>query len=1358
LTSKPTLFSYITKTILFIFAHIPLRIIANIIFYIAIISIFLHYISYYIEKHPDRIEQFIEDSLFINIDFTSIKVNYNLLNPRLKLTQLRIFKSKKDKINFLKNASNKPKSEENGLHFKSVSISFNLFKSILFFQPYIKYINLDGFNASLTHNFDKSFSIGTPKAKNIFNFKLPDNSNGESSEVPLWLLRLNSFSITNTKLIINDQINNIIDYQLNELHIKFTNHNNWEHSISLSAKNNQVQSPTSPMVFDQINFIADFRGSIYKLKQWTGKFYLNIADLKYQNNKRLDQLIKNHSTINLIKTNATIKLWGYFSQSTISQLIGDMQLNQTELKNYSNKQKLKIDSLSSFFKLDENKHFLKSSRNSGQQLKNWLISLYHLEVNKNLIKLPYLHVNILKKASKFNIKSYIEKINLSGWEDILNFTNKKWYQAYLKMQAQGTLNNVSSHIIVENSHIVDYQVNIKANKLSANAWKQLPKFSNLSAQLWADKSNGLIDINSSNLGLELKPEFKHPWQLEKLLAQISWQTIASQKWINIDVNTIRNSHLKINGNAQLWSNLPQISDKQALEVNKSPLLLISANFSDVDASHVPTYLPTTVFGKGLYDWLNKAFISAQVPDGGVIFSGRLNKFPYSKSNGIMEITFHTKDLLLNYHHGWPLFKKISSEIQFTETGMLVTVDNVQLYNSSSRSTQVKLDNYLTDDIKIKSIINASASDAFKYLGKTKLLNPNIIEQLESNGKININLALTIPEDDRKPISSIIETQLIDVVFSPKWLAPHRIENINGRFELNNNILSSSKIVGRLNNEILIAAIKNKKESTNGSVTENVTLVNIDGTISIGTIKNSSFIPKFLSGLFTQVEGKTKFNTLLTISDIDGRIYPHIEIKSDLVGIESKLPKPFNKEKHIKKTLNLTIKDNNYLSFLDLNYSDQLTYCSESLLSKNKELKVSINFSEQKCNLPKVPSILLSGKLDLSNYKQWQELLVKDETKKDEQNIDKNIDEGTRLKEINFNFQAIKLPKYFLSPKSIGEKEQNKDQQKGQQKGQQIEPTKVSSIKLENTLYKTNSFLANTAINGTIKNLIIGDNRVGSLTIKSHPEVDIIKFDEIKFIGEHTLINIKGSTFQEKNIIADSTNINVIPTDKDNRLTTEMQGKVFIKDLGSLLKKLNISDDIQNTDTKFWGDLKWNGLLSSFSKDKLKGKISFESKKGYIKSIKPGIGRIISIFNLADIQRRLDLNFSDVSENGFDFDSIKGNLIFNQQILSTKDVAIDSNIAKIYVNGYINLDIKSCNHTFTIVPDISTGLPYAGLALAGPIGAAVGFLGQKVIGSEINKISKYNFKVKGPCSDPEVKEQVTNKKDSAKDIFDIEQSN
>ena len=183
----------------------------------------------------------------------------------------------------------------------------------------------------------------------------------------------------------------------------------------------------------------------------------------------------------------------------------------------------------------------------------------------------------------------------------------------------------------------------------------------------------------------------------------------------------------------------------------------------------------------------------------------------------------------------------------------------------------------------------------------------------------------------------------------------------------------------------------------------------------------------------------------------------------------------------------------------------------------------------------------------------------------------------------------------------------------------------------------------------INNLYIGNQSIGSLSIKSHPDHNKIKFDEIKFIGDQIFLNLHGITTADKV--------------KPSKLKTELQGKVLINDLGKLLNQLDIYSNLKGTDTTITGKLSWNGSLSSFSSKSLFGKLEFKSQKGSISSIEHGIGRIISIFNLKALRRRLDLNFSDVSEQGFEFNMMQGDLVFKQETLTTKEIKINSILYK-----------------------------------------------------------------------------------------------
>jgi uncharacterized protein YhdP len=1293
MSNKLTFFSWLWHAIYFIFAHLPARIIANILLYLAVLSLLLHFASYYIEQHPQNIEKFVEQYLLFDIKFSTAEVHYNLLKPSIKLYDLTIFKSQQN--------TGKDKTQQ--LHFNSASISINLLKSLMFLKPDIEFINLDGFKTSITRHKDQSISIGSLNLTKSLQSNIGNAGNlNISSSIPLWVLRLKSFSLTNTQLVIKDNSSGIKKYILDNIHIKMTNKNEWTHSLSIAVDNFHPDTSPFPLVFEQIKFTSQFKGSIYNLNEWNGKFFIDIKNINYKTNQQTTEFIKKFSDINLIKGVFSGSLWGVFSQFTVSELIAKVKINDLKLQNYKNNQQLQISQLDTLLKLNENQHFLQSSRGKKLDIKNWLLSLYqlnlqipHQDSSYSSISLPYTHLNILKKAKQFKVKSYIDKLPLEGLGDLLQFTNKELAENYQGIKPSGSLSHFNGQFTFESKQIKQFQIYSKLNQISAKAWQQLPQFKNLSARLWFNNQHGFVNLDSSNFDITLKPLFRYQWQFEKVKSMISWQHIDSQWWINADNTVIQNDHLSINGNAQFW-----LSNNES--ESNSPLMLINAYFNNVDASYVPLYLPADAFSQVLTDWLDHAFVAANVPDGGVLFRGRLAQFPYPEQNGLMDITFHAEDMQLNYFSGWPQFEHVKSEIQFTETGLFVDVENVQLYNSYSHDTQVELKDYLTSDIKIYSKIKTNATDTFNFLQKTDLVNESHISQLKSKGKVNLDLLLTIPADD-SPVNSLIKADFNNLIFSPKWLSPQIINTVKGKLTINNNAISSQKLTGLFKRDPLQVAIKtiSKKGQDKTSVT-------IDGSISTESIKDSAFIPESLTYLFSRLKGTTPYKAKLQLTHRNGNMFPDLFIQSNLKGVESSLPEPLNKNKNQEKYFSLHYKEDAKQQSINVNYSDILSYCSQSNFGKQNssdKSRVNINFMSKDCLIPFNPIILLTGKLDLSSYSQWQTLLSSNNQITPKKPFNQTIE---------FDLQELKLPTTILDS-SAGK-----------------EASAANSAPVTGNQSKNQSSPSYFAINGNIENLIVGKSSLGKLSIRSRNELDEVVFDKIKLNGKQINLDIQGQTV---NKLSDP--------------MTHMHGKVSIKDSGKLLKQLDYYNGLDKAASEFDGYLKWHGSLLSFSIKNLFGKIKFKFNQGSLSEVNPGIGRIIGIINLNHIIKRIDLNFKNASNQGFEFETIQGNLLFNQSNLYTRDIKLESSIAKVNINGYIDLTNKTCHHSLAITPDISTSLPYAGLAIAGPAGAAIGFLGQKVLGTQLNKISQYKYDLSGLCEDP----LITNKDFTDKTLID-----
>jgi uncharacterized protein YhdP len=166
-------------------------------------------------------------------------------------------------------------------------------------------------------------------------------------------------------------------------------------------------------------------------------------------------------------------------------------------------------------------------------------------------------------------------------------------------------------------------------------------------------------------------------------------------------------------------------------------------------------------------------------------------------------------------------------------------------------------------------------------------------------------------------------------------------------------------------------------------------------------------------------------------------------------------------------------------------------------------------------------------------------------------------------------------------------------------------------------------------------------------------------------------------------------------------------------------------------------LNWPGSPADFVLAKTKGSISFEIKDGRLLEVEPGAGRILGLLSFQALPRRLTLDFSDLFQKGFSFDSLAGSFTIEKGNAHTDNLTMDGPAARIAARGRVGLAAEDYDQRVTVIPSVSAGLPVAG-ALAGGVGAgAVMFLVEKLIKPGIDKITKVDYRVTGPWTNPTV---------------------
>ena len=208
---------------------------------------------------------------------------------------------------------------------------------------------------------------------------------------------------------------------------------------------------------------------------------------------------------------------------------------------------------------------------------------------------------------------------------------------------------------------------------------------------------------------------------------------------------------------------------------------------------------------------------------------------------------------------------------------------------------------------------------------------------------------------------------------------------------------------------------------------------------------------------------------------------------------------------------------------------------------------------------------------------------------------------------------------------------------------------------------------------------------------------------------------------------------------------DLEGKVEIPSLEKMAAAFGKDNLVRQGKAQISGDISWPGALNDFSQETIDGKLTFKVDKGAWVEAEPGAaGRLLGLLNMNALVRRLSLDFSDVSKDGFQFDLIEGDFRLNKGQASTDNLLIYAPSAKILVTGSTDLVTGKIDQVVTVIPEISATLPLAGAAVAGPAGAAVVWLGQKILGDQINQVTAFDYTRKGDWNNPEIKKEKISK--------------
>ena len=729
------------------------------------------------------------------------------------------------------------------------------------------------------------------------------------------------------------------------------------------------------------------------------------------------------------------------------------------------------------------------------------------------------------------------------------------------------------------------------------------------------------------------------------------------------------------------------------------------------------FLPRQGGKPRLAAWLDQAFVGGVVKTARVKLDGALSSFPFKNGGGQFHAEAEVEGATLNYRAGRKPLREIDARVTFDNQRLAAEVSGLRYYDMKARSAQVVMQDVTLPLVEVDAIAAGPLASVFDYLKDAQLVNPDsvVIRGLEPGGGSLLDLSVKVPLSKKvdKPVT--VEGALSFNRASLR-VAPLDLEfnDISGVLDFDRNGGRASTLSANLNGVPVVAAAEPAGGELQGG-----TLLTIKGRLPVSKVLDMTNV-----SFDGAVQGSSLWQADLLIPGL--RAGADYELKmtlaSSLEGIEVSLPSPFGKSAPERRRFSADIT-------LGARSEYALFYGREIRAmwgghAPGKPLSGYLHFG-----LAAPPSIerghfKLSGRIDQAvELDDWLEMRGP--------GLDVPVDKAV------LSFAGLRKGGELLGEASVefksaaGGNELRIDSPWA--RGSALIPADggAVSVKMEKLfLPKGPSTVADTALDpATLPPLEIeiayfrrGGLSVSDLNLATRPMDGGMKVDRLLFDAGKVRVTVDGQWLFDGRV--HSSNFHV-----------DANGV----DYGKALKLLGVSNNFKDGSGFLAGDVTWEGSPVGFALKKLEGDIRLSLTDGVIEKAEPGIGRLLGLFSVGHIVRRLSLDFRDVIEKGLPFDTLEGNLNFHEGVMRTEDFVVVGPALMMVVAGDNLIAERRYDQRIDVVPNLSAGLPVAGALLGGPIGAAAVYLVDKLtnIGSKMDKTLTLRYRLHGSWDDPQV---------------------
>ena len=210
-------------------------------------------------------------------------------------------------------------------------------------------------------------------------------------------------------------------------------------------------------------------------------------------------------------------------------------------------------------------------------------------------------------------------------------------------------------------------------------------------------------------------------------------------------------------------------------------------------------------------------------------------------------------------------------------------------------------------------------------------------------------------------------------------------------------------------------------------------------------------------------------------------------------------------------------------------------------------------------------------------------------------------------------------------------------------------------------------------------------------------------------------------------------------------------KLDLSDSGALLERLGTAKAIKSGKGSLAGQVAWLGSPLALDYPTLSGQVNIAIEAGQFLKAQPGAARLLSVLSLQSLPRRLALDFRDVFQEGFAFDSFSGDMKINQGVATTNNLRMRGVQAVVLMEGSADIERETQDLRVIVVPEINAATASLAYAAINPAIGLGTFLAQVILRKPLVQAGTREFRVTGSWADPKVDKVERKPTDAVPDV-------